>query len=500
MPKGKSGGGGGSTRSNSSRKSGAGWSAPALAAAATVVAAVCYALFFSAAPVPEETWASRQLLQTVQRVLWAASVADVAAGTANETAAVAALNAVHEDLTVDSWAGISPLLLQLAKLAQTEMRLRLLFATLSCLDKMAFASGSDVEMQHAVATAYKQAYPLLVGESQVLLAEQANWRQYERFAHLSRGPTGMPGGDVPKGDAATASLLVSSSYWDGGALTIVRAMHQQPAGAEHWRRLGWGIETCGSLNGTAVLAEFEGSVVHRRSPVIDMIHSCIADINVVEAATARGAKVGIANRHGWTPLHHIALLGPRDLEQRLLTQLLEAGAQPTDKNSLGHTPLHVAAYRGAPQVVAKLLAAAPELVNQRDRLGRSPADLACLHKPVLAAAASHSEVVQEIADDDWMGGVYTVLLNAGAEPCQVDTKDPSDGTTEKKSKKTSKKKSKKAQKALRALEWSPTQWGPSTTMPEGLADDHCMFLFRRFLAVYIRMGTSDLNVWRPCDR
>ena len=26
--------------------------------------------------------------------------------------------------------------------------------------------------------------------------------------------------------------------------------------------------------------------------------------------------------------------------------LLQAGAQPDDKNSLGHTPLHVAAYRG----------------------------------------------------------------------------------------------------------------------------------------------------------
>ena len=90
-----------------------------------------------------------------------------------------------EDLGVGSWAAISPSLLQLAQLAQTEMRLQLLFATLACLDKMAASGGSDAQMQHTVAAAYKHAYPLLVGESRVLLAEQANWRQYEGFARLS---------------------------------------------------------------------------------------------------------------------------------------------------------------------------------------------------------------------------------------------------------------------------------------------------------------------------
>lgn len=416
-------------------------------------------------------------MQTLQRALWAGSVADVAAGMASEAGAVAALDAMQEDLGFESWVGLSPTLLQLAQLAQAEMRLRLLFATLTCLDKMAF-DGPNVEVQHMVAAAYKQAYPLLVGESQVLMAEQANWRQYERFASLSpSGPSGMPGGDVPKGDPATAGLLISSSYWDGGALTIVRAMHQQLAGAEHWRRLVWGIETCGSLNATAVLAEFEGSVVHRRGPVVDLIHSCLVDTKVVELATARGAKVGIANRHGWTPLHHLALLGPRDPEQRLLMQLLEAGAQPSDKNSLGHTPLHVAAYRGAPDVVAKLLAVAPDLVNQRDRLGRSPADLACLQKPSLVASskADRSTLVQETAGDDWMEDVYALLLKAGAEPCKAEETNVNTGTQEKTQKMIKKRLSKKAQKALKALEWSPTRWGPPAMLPEGITDDHCAF-------------------------
>ena len=464
---------------------------------AVAAIAVCYALFFSGAPsTPAEgSWATAQLLQALERALWAASVGDVAAATASEAAAVAALSAAEEVFSPDSWSGISPALLQVAQLAQTEMRLRLLFATLSCLDKLSLG-GSNVEMQHMVAGAYKQAYPLLVGESEVLMAEQANWRQLERAARLAPpAPPGTPGGDVPKGEARAASLLTSSSFWDGGALTIVRAMHQQPAGAEHWQRLGWGIEACASLNATAVLGEFEASVVHRRGPVVDLIHSCIADAEVVGRAVGRGAKVGVANRHGWTPLHHVALLGPRDPEQRLLTQLLDAGAQPTDKNGLGHTPLHVAAYRGAPEVVAKLLAVAPALLNDRDRFGRSPADLACLHKPALAASLA---AAQEYAEDDWMGEVYAALLSAGAEPCTLpdqgqegeaaaagaaavageDTASASASeqtqTTKKKQNKKNKKKlSKKAQKALRALEWKPTQWGPSASLPEGIAPDHC---------------------------
>ena len=169
-------------------------------ASLAVVAAVLAALFFASSPAaPEGTWASTQLLQTLKRALLAASVADVAAATRSEAAAVAALDVMREDLFVGSWAGVSLPLLQLTQFAQTEMRLRLLFATLACLDKMAF-DGSDAQRQHTVAAAYKQAYPLLVGESQVLMAEQANWRQLERFAQLSPSTSnGMPGGDVPKG-------------------------------------------------------------------------------------------------------------------------------------------------------------------------------------------------------------------------------------------------------------------------------------------------------------
>ena len=138
----------------------------------------------------------------------------------------------------------------------------------------------------------------------------------------------------------------------------------------------------------------------------------------------------------------------------------------------------MAAYRGAPDVVAKLLAVAPGLVNERDRLGRSPADLACLQKPSLAASSipGQSTAVQKYADDDWMEEVHALLLNAGAEPCVAEKTDLEAGINNEKTQKTNRKRlSKKAQKALKALEWSPTRWGPSAMLPEGLTADHCMF-------------------------
>jgi len=61
-----------------------------------------------------------------------------------------------------------------------------------------------------------------------------------------------------------------------------------------------------------------------------------SDARIVDTALSRGAKVGVANLLGWTALHHAALLGPRGDTQRLVTQLMEAGAQPTDKNGAGH--------------------------------------------------------------------------------------------------------------------------------------------------------------------
>ena len=366
-----------------------GVSTPLLVGACVALCAVLYAVLGPAAAPPSGDWASPQLLKALQRSLWATS-ADAEAGLASEAGAVAALDAVRADAGPASFGAMHQPLLQLANLCQSEMRLRLLFSAISFLDKLTL-QGSNVEMQHMVASAYKQAYPLLTGESETRLSEWANWLHLERAARLSPpgGSPGMPGGDVPKGEAVAASLLTSSSYWDGGALTIVRAMHQQPAGAEHWERLGWGIAAdCRSLNATAVLSGFEGSNVHRRGPVVDWMESCIADTGVVETALSRGAKVGVANLLGWTALRHAALLGPRGAAQRLIHQLIEGGAQPTDRNGAGHTPLHVAAFRGAPQVVAVLLAAAPSLLNAKDKLQRSPSDLACLHKPALAGLST----------------------------------------------------------------------------------------------------------------
>ena len=444
-------------------KKGGGMPTAALAAAAAVAVAIVAALLLSSGGGSiDATWADAALLRALDRLLRAVS-ADAQAGLASEEAAVAALAAVPVEPGLS--VAVSPAVLALAPLCKEQWRLRLLFAALSLLDRLTSGSTdrADVEMQHRVAAAFKDIYPLLVGEAEVSIAEEANWRAVEMVAPLTPpAPPGTPGGDTPKGDAVAASLLTSSSYWDGGALTFVRAMHQQPAGAEHWQRVGWGVGACGSLNATAVLQSFEGDEVHHRADVIDLMEACLADADLVQTATERGAAVGVANMHGWTPLHHAALLAARS--ERLVDALLQAGARPDDKNSLGHTPLHVAAYRGAADAARRLLAEAPSLIDEADSRGRTPVALTCLQEPALV---SEDEDARQRAADGWMGETYAVLLAAGAAPCdaQAGTAEAALGTVGKK-KKGKKKKGK-------SKGWDDAQWGAAQPLPDGLAPDHC---------------------------
>jgi len=114
-------------------------------------------------------------------------------------------------------------------------------------------------------------------------------------------------------------------------------------------------------------------------------------------------------------------------------------------------------------------------LQNKDKLGRSPSDLVCLHKAALADLSADIDTWPDgTATDDWMGEVYATLLRAGAAPCATppakhavgDAAEGKGGKT-KKEKKTKKKLSKKAQKA----QWSETQWGPTLDLQEmGLGD------------------------------
>ena len=69
---------------------------------------------------------------------------------------------------------------------------------------------------------------------------------------------------------------------------------------------------------------------------------------------AHGAKVNLANRTGFTPLHHAAENGSADAAAALLT----AGADPALVNAGSQTPADVAREREQPAIAAKIDSAA----------------------------------------------------------------------------------------------------------------------------------------------
>lgn len=86
------------------------------------------------------------------------------------------------------------------------------------------------------------------------------------------------------------------------------------------------------------------------------IHSSAANRNQATALTgvrlliAYGAKVNVAQRGGWTPLHQAADHGHREL----VDLLLEVGADRTLKSTDGRTPVDMAAEKGFEKVAALL--------------------------------------------------------------------------------------------------------------------------------------------------
>ena len=61
---------------------------------------------------------------------------------------------------------------------------------------------------------------------------------------------------------------------------------------------------------------------------------------VMKALLNTGAKVGVRDRHGQTPLYLAVVNSESSVT---LTTLLKAGADPNARNNRGQTPLHYAA-------------------------------------------------------------------------------------------------------------------------------------------------------------
>ena len=131
-------------------------------------------------------------------------------------------------------AQLVPAAVAVAAMCREQMLARLFFAVISLLDEVT-RGGSDPQMHAYVLKSFEAAQVLLNTELRVGLAQQSNWLTTERYAQLKLAPARTSG---TKGDPAAAALLTSASTWESFAVSIHRAMHQQPRGAQYWRRVG----------------------------------------------------------------------------------------------------------------------------------------------------------------------------------------------------------------------------------------------------------------------
>lgn len=93
------------------------------------------------------------------------------------------------------------------------------------------------------------------------------------------------------------------------------------------------------------------------------LHSVIrrGDVDGVRAILASDPSVIRADFDGWAVLHHVA---EYDCCPKVLTVLLEAGAEVNALTSYNNTPLHIAASSGRCQTVESLLRAGASVVAQ----------------------------------------------------------------------------------------------------------------------------------------
>ncbi|CAK8676571.1 unnamed protein product [Clavelina lepadiformis] len=106
-----------------------------------------------------------------------------------------------------------------------------------------------------------------------------------------------------------------------------------------------------------------------------------------------GANVNCQDQSGYTPLHHAALNGHRDV----VTYMLEHAASVNISDSKGNFPLHLAAWSGNHNIVYTLLTHGPSIAKINEKNGDNETSLHC------ASQHGHSETVR-------------VLLDNGADP------------------------------------------------------------------------------------
>jgi len=138
--------------------------------------------------------------------------------------------------------------------------------------------------------------------------------------------------------------------------------------------------------------------------------------DLAEALVARGAAVRARNRRGAEPLHYAADGGPseeRDSEEqrRVISYLIEAGADPNAMDKSGVAPLHRAVRNRASAAVEVLISSGAD-PRRRNRSGSTPLHLAVQNT---GKANSGSEAAK-----DEQRRIILLLLDHGANPTDSD--------------------------------------------------------------------------------
>ena len=124
----------------------------------------------------------------------------------------------------------------------------------------------------------------------------------------------------------------------------------------------------------ALMAHAKASGLVRRADMVELLVQCAAHSDLLGTLVRGGAGLQEHTRYYWRPLHYAAALGSAALTQ----QLLDLGADPMALNGVGMTALHVAAAQASTGVAGVLASFSSPLRAERDRMQRTPEDIALL--------------------------------------------------------------------------------------------------------------------------